>query len=467
MSVGRASALIAVILMFTASLARGAVELRVEPADGLMDAPFAVRISGVAAGTAVTLVATEMDGAGKRWQSRAMFRADADGLIDNTRMAPSNGTYSGVDAGGLLWSMSPADIADVADHWSRMRAPTRASSRPIPKAALGSREGDLAVLGADGSHLTSTQWIRRRIARDVTRTEISEGRLRGAWFTPGESVPHRAVAVVVLGGSFGGLKLDYPALLASHGYPSLALAFFKYADLPDSGDEIPLEYFAEALQWVRKQSGIERVVLLGHSRGAEATVLTASMFPSLLDGAVALAPSPVVNNGEGRAWGDWLWTEKSMWMYRGAPVAFVPYVPSQTQAVRSYREQSRQRPPGYGTTGEYRLLWLDPSSARFGIPVQRARVPLLLVAGTDDDIWPADFAVQRLAVQAPDAQALLLTGVGHSLGVPGEVTTYASSVWVDQAFNGWISLGGDPEANARGAVSTWRTLLEFLSKVAR
>jgi pimeloyl-ACP methyl ester carboxylesterase len=439
-------------MLLFAVAANAAVELRVEPADALADAPFAVHIDGVAAGSSVTLVATETDSAGVQWQSRATYSADAGRAID---------------ASELLWSMSPANLRNAADYWSSVRAPTRAASRPAPKVPLGPREGELLMLGTDGAQLASAPWTRRRIAQDVERTEVAAGRLRGVWFSPGNSTPRQSLAVVVLGGSFGGLKLDYPALLASRGYPSLALAFFKYADLTDSGDEIPLEYFAEALQWARQQPGIERVVLLGHSRGAEATVLTASLFPSLLAGAVALAPSPVVNNGEGRAWGDWLWTEKSMWTHAGAPVAFAPYVPSQTRAVRSYRERSRKHPPGYGTTGEYRFLWLDPASSRFAIPVQQTRAPLLLVAGTADEIWPADFAVQRLAVLAPDAQALLLPGAGHAFGIPGEVTTYASSVWVDQAFAGWVSLGGDPAANARGATATWRALLEFLARVAR
>jgi hypothetical protein len=64
--------------------------------------------------------------------------------------------------------------------------------------------------------------------------------------------------VLVFGGSGGGLTTSMAAaLLAAHGYPSLALAYFKVAGLPQSLHDIPLEYFTSALRVLRAQPGVD------------------------------------------------------------------------------------------------------------------------------------------------------------------------------------------------------------------
>ena len=47
-------------------------------------------------------------------------------------------------------------------------------------------------------------------------------------------------------GSHGGLLEYRAAILASHGFVRLALAFFSYKDLPESFYNLKLEYFMEA-----------------------------------------------------------------------------------------------------------------------------------------------------------------------------------------------------------------------------
>jgi dienelactone hydrolase len=65
----------------------------------------------------------------------------------------------------------------------------------------------------------------------VTVKLLDEDGLRGAWFLPPGDGPHPAV--IVLGGSEGGLPVRSAApLLASHGYATLALAYFG---LPGDG----------------------------------------------------------------------------------------------------------------------------------------------------------------------------------------------------------------------------------------
>lgn len=51
-------------------------------------------------------------------------------------------------------------------------------------------------------------------------------------------------------GAAGGLVEYRASLLASRGILTLALAYFRYDDLPRSLDRFELEYFIEAAEWL-------------------------------------------------------------------------------------------------------------------------------------------------------------------------------------------------------------------------
>ena len=98
----------------------------------------------------------------------------------------------------------------------------------------------------------------------------------------------RGPGILVLGGSEGGLAGEFLCrMLASHGYPTLALAYFGLPGLPPSLSGIRLEYFARALGWLGRQQGVdpEKVVVMGTSRGGEASLILGSIYPKLVGAA--------------------------------------------------------------------------------------------------------------------------------------------------------------------------------------
>lgn len=67
----------------------------------------------------------------------------------------------------------------------------------------------------------------------------------------------RSVAVLSVGGSQGGYGNPWKAaLLASHGYPVLQLAYFGAPGLPRELRSIRLEYVERALQWLHARPGV-------------------------------------------------------------------------------------------------------------------------------------------------------------------------------------------------------------------
>ena len=85
--------------------------------DVLQGRPVAVRLTGVAPGQAVEISAERRFGRPEPmvWRSSAAFTADLQGEIDLTADAATGGTYDGVDAAGLFWSMTPTPTPAPAD----------------------------------------------------------------------------------------------------------------------------------------------------------------------------------------------------------------------------------------------------------------------------------------------------------------------------------------------------------------
>src|SRR5215207_9391292 len=83
---------------------RLARKLRVSPATVKVDEPFAIILKNLSPWQRVTLRALFVDGYGVEWTSMATFRADFGGTVDVARQSPVEGSYTGKDPMGLVWS---------------------------------------------------------------------------------------------------------------------------------------------------------------------------------------------------------------------------------------------------------------------------------------------------------------------------------------------------------------------------
>ena len=129
-------------------------------------------------------------------------------------------------------------------------------------------------------------------------THVRDDGLVGTLFAPAGD--DRRPAVLAVGGSGGGLSFAdaIAPLLASHGYTSMALAYFRMEGLPATLDRIPLEYFERALAWLARHPRVDadRIAMLGGSRGGELVLPPRCTFPSIR-AVVAYVPSGLVYGG--------------------------------------------------------------------------------------------------------------------------------------------------------------------------
>lgn len=403
-------------LCFLATAAAGP-HFEVRPESALVDEPIAVVVRGLAPASRV-VVGLRGYGDAPHWSSSATFVADANGVVDLTRMAPARGDYDGVDAMGLFWS---------ARHDSSPRElPERRVDASMPPAEVWQ-----LTASVDGAVVAMASVARRAVAADVTVTAVHDRGLAGVFYQPPGAGRHPAV--LVLSGSGGGVMpaSSFPGGLASRGYAVLALAYFGVGGLPPSLHEIPLESFGMALEWLAAQPSVDpkRLGVLGVSRGGELALLLGSIAPQLRT-VVAYVPADIVVGGccSGRSEASW-------------------------------------------TIGGRALAWSFPAreDSRAAIHVEQIHGAVLLISGRSDGVWPSTAMsnsvmarLERNHFSYPH-EHLAYADAGHGIGRP-----YSSTMDLDHVRHPLtgrvISLGGTPAGTAKAREDSWRRVLAFLEK---
>ncbi|XP_025104901.1 acyl-coenzyme A thioesterase 6-like [Pomacea canaliculata] len=217
--------------------------LSVSPSVSIFDQKVSIRIHGLPSHGMATLQAWmhfKWRGKDILFVSYGRYYADSNGEIDLDRHPSLSGTYTGVDSMGLFWSMGslPGHPKDVCMAVPNVQVPI------LINLALFS--GHITVDESSIAMKTITPLCTCTITRlckapDVKRIEIKEGNIRGALLLPPGNGPFPGV--IDMYGGAGGLRDARAGLLATRGFATLALAYFKYQDLPEDITDIRLEYF--------------------------------------------------------------------------------------------------------------------------------------------------------------------------------------------------------------------------------
>jgi dienelactone hydrolase len=429
-----------------------ACKLDVTPMIAPVDEPVTILISGLLPGQPVLLRAQTQDEENKMWVSQAAFVADEQGVVNVRRQAPQSGSYQGIDSMGLFWSMQVAGQNET-QCFSKVT-----SSALIIKLSVES----------NGKLLSSCTITRLFMGQNTQRIPVQAADVVGTFFLPAGRGPHPAV--IVLGGSDGGMHEEAAVLLAAHGYASLALAYIQG---PNVGDRLPrylvniqLSYFESALRWLLEQEVVDkkRVTVLGHSRGAELALLLGTVFPQIR-AVIAASPSSFINSAITTRTID-----KPAWVYRNAAFPYVNIkasVPEIAELV--WKQQIRHVPVRFQPLFS-KAMNQQEAVRKASIPVEKIQGPILLISGQDDHVWPSTiFAEQIIArlqaqrysyfyshVSYPDAGHLLCTPYGHPF-LPPMLYLPVGGLILDG--------GGKVMEQAQAVVSSWFKILAFLQQV--
>jgi len=410
-----AAALLVVMMAACAgsSSSEHAVRVTVLPQRSLADQPVQIQVAGLAAGEQATLRMNSIDASGVRWLASAAYRADAAGNVDPSRAPAISGSYRGTSGMGLIWSMHPTGRDPAGAYFWDNQVPQTFT----------------ITVSVNGNRIAAASFYRmfsHTALADQTESLQADGFVGQLWHPV--DAPDRRPAIVVLGGSEGGLPgILLPAMLASAGYPALGVAYFGEPGLPRTLSGIPLEYFAKALNWLARQPGVDptRIVVLGTSRGSEAAQLLGVYYPGLVHAVIASVPSNVALCSYPDCNGP-------AWTLNG-------------QALPYTLEFDATAPVD------------DPAAI---IPDQRIQGPVFLDCGEADQIWtscPFARAILRLLDAHHDPWTHVLyayPGAGHGVGklypYEPEVPAIAGS---DSSYS----------ADQKADTLLWPHLLQFLA----
>jgi dienelactone hydrolase len=404
----------------------GTLRLTVSPRSSAFDAPLTISISGVTPGQRATLGVTSVDATGVKWSSSSTYVAGPSGTVDpaTSPAVPALGvSYFGLDR------MGPVDFMTTA------AGPGSTFSWWAPKKTTNAFKLLNFVFSASSGQAHASVTVQRGIALPVTASSESvaaNGFLGEFWEPPAGENTH--VAILEFGGWTGGIN-PIGGQFASHGYPTLDIAFFGAPGLPKVPKDIPLGYFAKALGWLARQPGVDpkRIWVMGtgeYSGGSAAALLLGAYYPTLVHGVVALVPSAAAGCFHTLSGGG---CYGPPWTFDGRPV---PY------------------------TTQYDTFHPTDNPAAL-IPVRKIRGPVFLDCGGSDSIWDAcshgETIMAELAA-AHDAyphELLSYPDAGDGIGVPVPYCPGWATYPNDLA-------GSDVVSNPVALAEQWPKLLAFL-----
>lgn len=215
---------------------------------------------------------------------------------------------------------------------------------------------------------------------------INENGFQAHYFT--QEITNKKTTIILIGGGQWG---DYwGQQFAQRGFVGLSLAYANRKGLPKLPEEIDLEYFEHALLWLNEQPEVDsnKIIVMGASRNAELALVIASVFPNLVSGVIAYAPSSV-------SWSNTVLPYNSnkikpSWKYQGHDI---PYI---SMDKFPGNESDKIETLGYWKSG----LAKTNEAKQAAIQVEKINGPILLFSGLDDQVWPsaqmADMMEQRI-----------------------------------------------------------------------
>ncbi|KAM5130036.1 acyl-coenzyme A thioesterase 1-like [Mantella aurantiaca] len=404
----------------------GAVDLRVSPERCLFDDPLRLQVSGLSPGQEVTLRTEVTDEDGELFTSLGRYRAGSGGELDIGRSpALEGGSFTGVEAEGPLWALEPQN-----------------GYRRLLKKDVRSPLRFLFSLHREppGAVLASAAQERSFLREGVRRLEVREGAVRAALFLPPGPGPFPGI--LDLYGTGGGLMEHRASLLANHGFVTMAVAFFDYDDLPKHLGGLHLDYFREALDFLRHHPKVNKqeIGIIGLSKGADLAITMATFLPGIkavvsISGCNANTMAPLPCDG------------------------FV------LPCLGLSAEKFKLTEAGEMDLSESMDDPTDPAFQECLIPAERSSATFLLLSGLDDKNWPSALYskqfVTRLKGHKKDVESYYYTGAGHLLEPPYFPLCKASK---HKLLGMPMLWGGQLREHAKAQEDAWKKILTFFSK---
>jgi dipeptidyl aminopeptidase/acylaminoacyl peptidase len=229
--------------------------------------------------------------------------------------------------------------------------------------------------------------------------------------------------------------------------------------LPEHVEEIPLEYFFNAIDWIKQKPIInsEKICIAGGSKGGELALLLASMDLDI-SGVIAIAPSHVIWQGLPHNPFNILWPNAA-WTLNGEDLPYMEhefYWPTIWKFINGGNQIELM--PFY-----INQIKDEEKVQKSLIAVENINGPILFIAGKEDCVWPSytmcklmEHRLDSLNYQYP-VEGLYYDNTGHQVISPYLWPT------IDYIYEG-TKFGGTNSANANSQIDSWNKMIQFLKR---
>ncbi|XP_028295617.1 acyl-coenzyme A thioesterase 1-like [Gouania willdenowi] len=389
----------------------------------LFDKLVQIKVEGLAPHRPVELRSKVVDDRGVVFRASARYRADDAGQVDVCRVPSLGGSYTGVEPMGLFWSM----------------APDTPHSKMVKKDVLSPTLVEVKALNGETGELLACETNEREyMTEGMKRIPLQEGRIRGVLFIPPGKGPFPGIVDLYTFG--GGLSEPRASLMAGKGFVVLALAYYRYQDLPKNPQSFDLEYFEEAVTYLRKRPEVEGpgigIISISHSG---ALALSMSAFFSGISATVcinACSANTVIP----------LHYKDHVFPPLPPIIDNITFTDSGLIDIRNAL--------GDPTLGESRASL---------IPIERASCHFLFAVSEDDHNWNSSYFAQQATATLKDHgketfQVVSYPNAGHFLEVP-HMPFCASGFHA--AVGAAVEFGGEAKAHSEAQMDLWGRVQEF------
>ncbi|XP_035383770.1 peroxisomal succinyl-coenzyme A thioesterase-like isoform X1 [Electrophorus electricus] len=409
--------------------------LSIKPTRGLVDEKLQIVVRNLRPKQDVTLHSVHQSEDKDFWEAFGHYVSDGNGTVTVAKDASLSGTYVGVEAMGLMWSLRP-----VPGSRTGLRFRKKDVLSPLVF-HISVHDGHVSQGFTQLTPLESLVIERWYMAPGVRRFDIRERGVRGTLFIPPGPGPFPGVLDMWGGG--GGLVEYRAALLASHGFASMALEYLTPGELKKLKADV--NYFETAYQILQNHDMVrrDRLALCGLSFGGCIT-LSMIVYSKIIQPQCCVCISgshiPVIKKSLDETFEDI------------------------RKHINKIRIENNQH------------IWRDitlpvPTDPTLKVDVARVTCPVLLVVGGDDQNLPtleASEDIQHIMEKAGNhhlLQVLIYPGAGHLIEPPYSPHHRATNFIVQEGKDKILLLwGGQAKPHADAQEDSWEKLLAFLQQ---
>ncbi|TVT27779.1 hypothetical protein FO441_08715 [Salinicoccus cyprini] len=404
-----------------------------------IDQPLDFKAVECTPGETVIISAEMCDEENKVFHSFASFLVTESGVVDLAADVPTEGTYDSADVAGLLWSMILKET-DEDDYFVKKT------------------DCDLSVrfqVKYQEKVMDSKEVFIKFMNDDVKKLNILEDGIIGNLYAP--VAEGKYPSVIILSGSDGGNEGHAASYLASKGYLVLALSYFNDTGLGTDLENIELEYFKNATEYLKSHaSSSGSVSLIGYSKGAELALVLGERYDRY-SSIIAGAPSSHITSGMKNG----MFAPVTGWVQDNDPLPFLKMKFSIGMVLKSFKGWIAKEPFNFLGVWDKSLHTDKAHDSR--IDVQKISCPILVIAGGDDRLWPSETHTENIKAQRHDDRDryLVYEEGGHFISFPYNFHQMPANVNMNIGKM-TMNFGGSKKANAKASKQSLEEILSFL-----